>query len=328
MTSQAGDPAEDLVAGTGTARGAAAPGAITIDGWSDGLPQDDAAAVRALFSRVREVDRRGPTDITDLGSGAAVLLARIDGSPVGISWRHGEDPAELVVHPDFRHRGVGTALAEVVLDGGRGIWAHGARPAAVALATRLGLAGVRELLQLRRSPIGSWPVALPDGVVLRTFVVGRDEEQFLGVNARAFDWHPEQGRLDLADLQAEERLDRFDPAGFFLAVDGDDRVLGFHWTKIHPQDPTPPEDGSAADPAGAPGPVGEVYVLGVDPSSPVRRLGDPLTAAGLNYLSDRGLDTVLLYVESDNEPALKLYRRFGFDHYQSDIVYARRPAAV
>ena len=40
--------------------------------------------------------------------------------------------------------------------------------------------------------------------------------------------------------------------------------------------------------------------LGVDPQSPVRGLGTPLTAAGLNYLADRGLPTVMLYVEADN----------------------------
>ncbi len=66
-----------------------------------------------------------------------------------------------------------------------------------------------------------------------------------------------------------------------------------------------------------------MYLVGVDPRSPVRGLGRPLTAVGLNHLQGRGLDTVMLYVESDNEPALKLYRRFGFERYQSDVVYAR-----
>ena len=64
-------------------------------------------------------------------------------------------------------------------------------------------------------------------------------------------------------------------------------------------------------------------MLGVDPESPVRGLGTPLTVAGLNYLADRSLDTVMLYVEADNAPALKLYRGFGFSAAVSNVVYAR-----
>jgi mycothiol synthase len=283
------------------------------------VPPEDAAAVRAIFASVRAVDRRGPTGDGGIGLDASVLLARVGGRPVGIAWLHGADPAELLVHPEFRRRGVGTALAVRVLDMGGRIWAHANLPAAVALAERLSLVPVRELLQLRRSPVGVWPVTTPDGVTIRTFEMGRDEESFLAVNARAFDWHPEQGRLTLHDLRADEREAWFDAAGFFLAVDDADTVLGFHWTKVHAEDPTPEK---AADPQ-QPGPVGEVYVVGVEPRSPVRGLGGPLTAAGLNYLSDRGMGTVMLYVESDNNPALRLYDRFGFQPYQSDVVYSR-----
>ena len=39
------------------------------------------------------------------------------------------------------------------------------------------------------------------------------------MNARAFAWHPEQGRLDRAGLALEMAQHWFDPAGFFLAVD-------------------------------------------------------------------------------------------------------------
>lgn len=284
-----------------------------------GLDPADVPAVGALFARLRVVDRRGPSGAGDIDADAAVLTVRVDGVPVGLAWWHDSDPADLVVHPDFRGRGIGTALATAILDASGRIWAHANLPAARALARRLNLDSVRELLQLRRSPVGSWPVEMPDGVRLRTFQVGRDEEQFLGVNARAFSWHPEQGRLSRADLDAEEAGDWFDPEGFFLAVDGTDTVLGFHQTRVHREDPTPPLGGLP----GVSGPVGEVYVLGVDPRSPIRGLGGPLTAAGLNHLQAKGLDTVMLYVESDNEPALKLYHRFGFETYQSDVVYAR-----
>ena len=42
------------------------------------------------------------------------------------------------------------------------------------------------------------------------------------VNARAFAWHPEQGRLTREDLLLREAEDWFDPEGFLLA----DRSLG------------------------------------------------------------------------------------------------------
>ena len=179
----------------------------------------------------------------------------------------------------------------------------------------------RELFQMRWSTGGVLPTAaVSAGVHIRTFEPGRDEDEFLAVNARAFAWHPEQSRLDRASLREKMSQDWFDPAGFFLAVDDGGALLGFHWTKVHPTDPTP-----RADESGGSGPVGEIYVLGVDPRAAVRGLGGVLTRVGLQYLSGRpGLKTVMLYVEGDNDRALALYRRFGFAVSGTDVVY-RRP---
>lgn len=286
--------------------------AIEIGPWRSGL-RERCEAVSALLGRVRAADGRGPDGPP--GDEVRVLPAVLGGEWVGLAWRSGSDPAELYVDPECRGRGYGTALARAALESG-GIWAHGTAPAARAVAARLGARPVRELLQLRRPSTGPLPVDLPDGAALRTFVRGRDEGAFLVVNSRAFAWHPEQGRLDRAGLEAEMAEPWFDPDGFFLAHDAAGVLLGFHWTKIHPVDPTPPQ-------RSAPGPVGEVYVLAVDPASPIRHLGAPLTAAGLNHLAERGMATVLLYVESDNEPALRLYQRFGFERYATDTVFAR-----
>jgi len=292
-------------------------GDLQLGPWQVGVAGEQRSALRSLLDRVRAADGRGPDPDGGPGDDDAVLPAVVDGELVGVAWRHGDDPAELYVVPSGRGRGYGRRLAERVLESG-GAWAHGTLPAARALAESLGASPARTLLQLRRDLAGPFVPVLPDGVTIRTFVPGRDDEAFLAVNASAFAWHPEQGRLDLAGFTAEQTEGWFDPAGFFLAVPGDepDRVLGFHWTKVHPLDPTPPPDA-------APGPIGEVYVLAVDPSSPVRGLGTPLTLAGLAHLAGRGLDTVLLYVESDNEAALRLYRRLGFADYAVDTVYAR-----
>ncbi|MBU2111746.1 MAG: GNAT family N-acetyltransferase, partial [Actinobacteria bacterium] len=88
----------------------------------------------------------------------------------------------------------------------------------------------------------------------------------------------------------------------------DGTMLGFHWTKIHDRD------------------HGEVYVVGVSPASQGRGLGRLLTLAGLHHLHDRGVREVILYVESDNAPAIRIYRdKLGFTHQQRDthVMYRR-----
>ena len=148
---------------------------------------------------------------------------------------------ELVVHPAHRRSGLGTRIVQALLDrtaeAGRTrlrLWAHGEHPGAVALAHRLGFTQARVLWQMRRSLLA--PLAeprLPDGVHLRPFVVGADEPEFLRVNNAAFDWHPEQGGWNLEQVKLREAEPWFDAQGFLLAVDADDRLLGFHWTKVH-----------------------------------------------------------------------------------------------
>jgi mycothiol synthase len=162
------------------------------------------------------------------------------------------------------------------------------------------------------------PAETPAGVVVRTFEPGRDEEAFLALNAEAFAGHPEQGRMSRTDLDQRMAEPWFDPGGFFLAeacegggsgAGGD--LLGFHWTKVHPGEP----------------PHGEVYVVGVSPRAQGMGLGRLLTLTGLHHLAGLGLAEVVLYVESDNAPAIAVYSRLGFAHAGPDthVMYRRHP---
>ena len=222
----------------------------------------------------------------------------------------------VVVHPDARRRGVGgRLLAEVLADIGEGnlaAWLHGDHPAAHLLAERHGFDRVRELWVMRRPLSVPLPeLTTPDGVILRGFRAG-DEDELIRVNSRAFVGHPEQGAMDAANLAERMVEPWFDPAGLIVAVTGD-RMLGFHWTKVH----SPSH--------------GEVYVVAIDPEAQGRGLGRALTLAGLHHLAARGLDEVLLYVESDNAPAVAVYSRLGFTHAAADthvqyrLVSAARP---
>jgi mycothiol synthase len=302
--------------------------------WCGALNGDDIADVQALVAAATDADGTAPLSEHVLlhlrhggDSGAAHLLAREGDALVGFAHLDLTDPVaggagELVVHPAHRRSGLGTRIVQALLDrtaeassvaGGRlRLWAHGEHPGAVALARRLGFAQARVLWQMRRSLLA--PLAephLPDGVRLRAFVVGADEPEFLRVNNAAFDWHPEQGGWDLDQVKLREAEPWFDPKGFLLAVDADDRLLGFHWTKVH------------GDGAHSHEPLGEVYVLGVDPSARGMHLGAALTLAGLRHLRDRGLRQVMLYVEADNAAAVRVYRDLGFTRWDTDVSYVR-----
>lgn len=65
--------------------------------------------------------------------------------------------------------------------------------------------------------------------------------------------------------------------------------------------------------------TGWVDILGVRPSFRRMGLGKALLADGVDWLLDRGMDTVYLGVFAKNEKALDLYRSFGFSKDRESI---------
>lgn len=260
-----------------------------------GSPQDEQTAkpdeFAAVFARVP--DRTEPVGYAQLNLGGT----------------NGVLGLEMVVHPEFRDStlGIADALLDAALgeaahmgrnDEGRTVryWAAHATPRHDELAASHGLHPERDLIQMRR------PIPIEDGrpkVVTRPFVPGKDEDAWLYANNRAFATHPEQGNWDLATLLEREAEPWFDPAGFLLH-EQDGRLAASCWTKVH----------ATTSP-----PMGEIYVISVDPDFQGQGLGRALTVAGLDSLANAGLRVGMLYVDSDN-PALSLYQSMGFieDH--------------
>ncbi|HMC71220.1 MAG TPA: mycothiol synthase [Mycobacteriales bacterium] len=232
--------------------------------------------------------------------------------------------AELAVSPRHRGHGYGRQLVEAVVHEASDrtslrLWAHGNASGAAELARTMGFKRERVLWQMRRSLFAPVPQPQwPDGVTVRTFRVGADEQAWLQVNNAAFAQHPDQGTWTLDDLRMREREPWFDADGFFLAENGDG-LVGFHWTKVH-----------GAGHSGGHGhehahdPIGEVYVVGVDPSMQGKGLGPALTLRGLQHLRAHGLSQCMLYVDESNTNAIRTYERLGFAKWDVDVCFLQQ----
>ncbi len=168
----------------------------------------------------------------------------------------------------------------------------------------------RDLIQMR-CPLPLPPTSEASGhgptIETRPFRPGQDEQAWLATNNRAFADHPEQGHWELETLLAREQEPWFDPEGLLLLEHGG-RLAGSCWTKVH-RDTDPP--------------MGEIYVIGVDPEFHGRGWGRALTRAGLERLASQGLTVGMLYVDEGNRAAVAMYQSMGFVADHVDRAYTR-----
>lgn len=258
--------------------------------------------------------RLGHQHILAMGDDQILGMLAVDAAP--------EVPvAELVV------RGEGRREAEVLInavgDGPIDVWAHGASPVSELPSARK----VRELLVMSLgTPLPE--MAAPKGMQVLTLTQSREQwgaradEELLRVNNEAFSWHPEQGGWDMARWERAQEAAWFDPDGVFLLwitpenatahpdAEQSTRLAGFHWTKC-----------SSSQLVNNGGMVGEVYVIGLASEVQGKGVGKFLTTVGVDRLRQSGCEQVILYVEADNVPAVKVYERLGFAVTESHALY-------
>lgn len=249
--------------------------------------------------------------------------------------------AELAVHPDWRRRGWGAnllaELQKVACELPEGVspllWAHGTLPAAQSLAAAAGLQVERTLLVLENkvaklsAPRSENKLAeLRQGKnwQLRPFTAasmakGQDIATLARLNQVIFAQHPEQGKLTVADFHQRFAQAWFSPDLCFLIYPRADlgeefggelganlptsSAIGFLWLK-------PVDDFTV-----------ELYVVGILPEMQGAGIGSALMERLPLLAAASGYRRIILYVDADNVPALRAYKKGGFCELEKHTGY-------
>ena len=168
------------------------------------------------------------------------------------------------------------------------LWAF--RMPQVEAANRLEYVETRSVL--RMSALMTDVARVPPSGISLAPMAEADVEAIVAINNRAFADHPEQAAMTTDAFGALAHSEWLDPDGVVVAR-SESGIIGFCITKT---------EGSGA---------GEVYLLAVDPNSEGSGYGSMLASAGFGWLARHGATTAVVWVDSMNDGALRVYRKLG-----------------
>jgi mycothiol synthase len=279
------------------------------------LPED-LADVEQLLHLAHAADRHQPIgehQYLELAAGPkSELIGLIASQGAAVTGYAGLTPGsedgwwilELVVHPSWRRPEMYQELLSGAMEaagakGGKAVRLWAVEAGLVEAALAAGFDPERELRLMRRPlPIDLQP-AYPPGVIVDRFQRGTDEGPWLALNNAAFRGHPENGNWSRSVLEYRMGQAWFDPDDFITAR-AQGQMIGFCWVKR--------EDANR----------GEIYVIAVSPEWQGKGLGRALTIDGLRLMMDKGATEGILYADSLNENAMRLYESLGFEVDHAD----------
>jgi len=239
-------------------------------------------------------------------------------------WRAPAHPrltSRILVHPQWRRRGLGSALLSHVerrarAEGGRylDILAVDQSHAACEFLSSHGFSPVHygwamALANMATLPAPTWP----RGYGMRTFVPGRDELTTVEIENASFQDEWEYMPMELGEIQGLVRTPSFQPEGVFFALH-QNQVVGESWNWIDSAE----REGQTREKRG------DVWGLCVHPQHRRRGLGRALLLAGLHWLRGQGVTRAHLTVDGDNELARRLYESVGFAVQRTDVWYRKQ----
>lgn len=308
--------------------------------------RDDIDAIHAVQAASDRVDHPSWTtprediadtfDLSDVDYSQDALIGfTADGTPVAtaLTMRHPDASVQVkiylngAVHPDWRRRGIGTALAEwqharalemlvsdaeTTVPGELDMYAHEGNDGAVIIAERLGLRTARWFASMVRDMAGDLPdLPGPDGVDFVTYTPDRAEDMRL---ARNDSFRDHWGSLP----SQPERWAQFVGGPFFRAdlstlalVDG--RIVAFCLASVNEDDwETLGASNSYID------------LIGVVRDHRGRGLAPRVIARTLAAIRAAGLEKAVLDVDTDSPTgANTLYERLGFEATERERALTR-----
>jgi mycothiol synthase len=262
---------------------------FTVDDIRDELEASDLAADTWLVSRA------------DAPRGALIARALLEPRG-GVEYR-----GQVAVHPEWRGRGIGSALARELEEGVRrrkpagnaAEWPllgfiQADQPGLTRWTERLGYAWSRRFLRMRIElnappPEPQWPA----GITVRDFVLGQDERPLHDALDAAFTDHWGHVARPPEDLVARTQRSDFDPGLWHVAVE-DGQIVATATNSTLP-------DG-----------VGWVSGLGVIPSHRRRGLARAILLHSFGVFWRRGMTAVALGVDAESlTGATRLYESVG-----------------
>jgi len=174
---------------------------------------------------------------------------------------------------------------------------------------RLGLRYIRVFFELQLAADNFQLATIIPGKYINRRLLRGEEDRLTALQNRSFagSWGFNPNTAD--EIVYWLNMSGCSPDDVTMVYDPDTPV-GYCWTRL---DPANDKTGSNIK--------GLIHMLGVDPEFRKKGIGRMALAAGISYLKSKGVETVMLTVDSQNPAALALYETAGFVMYSKTEWY-------